>query len=304
VQPAIQPIGGRTTRPIITPVNDQITVRDGAPQTYPTSYAGAVRVRVVPLTQQPNVAKRDGEVAVLLEVTGEPRMQHFGVVGNAMIDKALDEHGQSLFVTMDPVADNNQIQDPNGRIIIRGGTVYHPYGNQIQRYVVVRLKAGEKQSKALKELTGNLTAQLLSPPEALIKIDNLLNAAGKEAKGANGGKVEVVAVNKQNNGDVKVQIRVENVNNVNNNIIRAQPPAGTGFNTNQGVATVQDAKGKAFQFVGQTYHASRFNNGVITQEVTLTFRPNGAGEAAALVFNGHRMLSMQVPFTFKDLPLP
>ncbi len=306
VRPAIQPIGGRTIRPInpLT-VNTNITVRDGAPQTYPTSYAGAVRVRVVPLSQQPNVAssKKDGEVLLLLEVIGEPRMQHFGVVGNAMIDKAMDNHGQSLFVTMDPVADNNPIAGPNGRIIIRGGpsTYYNP--NLVQRYVVVRLKAGEKQSKALKVLTGNLTAQMMSAPEALIRFDNLLKAAGKEAKGPNGGKVEVVGVNKLNNGDVRVQVRIENVQNNVNNVIRINPPAGTGFNTTQGVAIVQDAKGKAFQLVGQTYHASRFINGVITQEVSLTYRPNGAGEAAALVFSGYRMISMQVPFNFKDLPL-
>ena len=100
--------------------NGQITVRDGAAPPYPTSYAGAVRVRVVPLNQLqgvPNPGKQAGEIVLVLEATGEPRMQGFTVNGNAMIDKALDDVGQSLFVTMaDPQMDNNGNFGPNGPI--------------------------------------------------------------------------------------------------------------------------------------------------------------------------------------------
>src|SRR5205823_1351397 len=114
---------------------------------YPTSYAGAVRIRVIPINQDPNVphvTKRTGEVTLMLEATGEPRMLNFGVIGNAMIDKAVDDLGQSLFVAMaDPMADNvNEIVNPNG-VIIRRTTVYNPYMNATQRHVVVRLKAGD-----------------------------------------------------------------------------------------------------------------------------------------------------------------
>jgi len=307
-QPAFQqPIrGGKGVirQPIRVNNNGQITVRDGAAQKYPTSYAGAVRVRVVPMDPQqgvPNVAKQAGEIVLVLEATGEPRMQGFAVNGSAMIDKALDDVGQSLFVTMaDPQMDNGGF-GPNGNIRIT--RIYNPY-NLAQRHVVVRLKVGEKKSGSLKELKGSLTAQMLSAPEALITFDNLMKAAGKEAKGANGGKVEIVAVEKLNNNDVKIQIRLENVQNINGNInINGRVPVGSGFNTTQGVATVRDAKGKEFQFAGQTYHSSRFVNGVINQEVSLTFRPNGAGDAAALVFNGHRMVTMQVPFSFTNVPL-
>ena len=169
--------------------------------------------------------------------------------------------------------------------------------------MVVRLKVGDKKSSSLKELKGNLTAQMLSAPEALITFDNLMKAAGKEAKGANGGKVEVVAVEKLNNGDVRVQIRMENVQNVNNNLI-GRVPAGAGYNTNQGVITVRDAKGKDFQFAGLNRSSSQFVNGVIMQELGLIFRPNGTGDATTLVFgNGHRMLTMQVPFSFTNVPL-
>ena len=111
-----------------------------------------------------------------------------------------------------------------------------------------------------------------------------------------------MTVQKLNNGDLRVQIRLENVQNLNGNILN-RIPAGAGFNTTQGVATVRDAKGKDFQFLGSTYHASRFVNGVINQEMSLTFRPNGAGEPTAPVFNGHRLLTMQVPFSFTNVPL-
>jgi len=80
-QPAIKQIGGKLVRP--TPINPntngQITVRDGAPQQYPTSYAGAVRVRVLPLNQAgiPNTTKQPGEMLVVLEATGEPLCRAF-----------------------------------------------------------------------------------------------------------------------------------------------------------------------------------------------------------------------------------
>src|SRR5262249_39650969 len=151
--------------------------------------------------------------------------------------------------TMDPAADN-QFPDPNGRIVIRGGINSTYYSNNmIQRHVVVRLKAGEQPSKALKELTGNLTAQMLSAPEALITIGDVLKASGKEAKGPNGGKVEVINVTKQDNGDVRVQIRVEQVRDLNGAVRITS--SGNG-NTQQGVASVVDARGKAFQIVGHT----------------------------------------------------
>jgi len=302
-QPAIQIGGKRQPIRAVNP-NGPLTVQDGAAQVYPTSYAGAVRIRVLPLSTQPNAPKREGEILVLLEATGEPRMQNFGVVGSAMIDKALDDAGQALFVVMDQVVDNNDFNVPNGirgRVIVNG-QVYNPYGTGIHRHALVRLKVGEKQSKSLKELTGNLTTQMLSPPEALITFDNLMKAAGKEGKGPNGSRVEVVNVTKQDNGDVRVQVRMEYPQNVGAQQM-PQINATNGFRTNFGVATVRDAKGKEYQFVTQQYVSSRFVNGAITQEVALTYRPNGAGEATILSFNGYRMITMQVPFTFKDLPL-
>ena len=52
-----------------------------------------------------------------------------------------------------------------------------PFGQYGQRqYLTVRLKLGEKKAKALKELTGNFSAQVLAPTEALMTVDNVLIA--------------------------------------------------------------------------------------------------------------------------------
>ena len=118
---------------------------------------------MIPVSQLqgvPNASKQPGEVMLVLEATGEPRMQSFSVIGSAMIDKALDNLGQSLFVTMaDPQINNNGgFVWAAASASMRGG--YSPYNNLQQRHVVVRLKAGEKQS-GFKELKGSLTAQML-----------------------------------------------------------------------------------------------------------------------------------------------
>jgi hypothetical protein len=45
--------------------------------------------------------------------------------------------------------------------------------------------------------------------------------------------------------------------------------------------------------------------GVLTMEVTMVFRQNnGQGEPAQLVLHGQRNISVQVPFTLRDVPLP
>jgi hypothetical protein len=329
IQPG-QPGGLPAMAPPIRPLpgfgSGQIILTDGKPQNYPTSYHGAVRFRIVP-QMPPNMPQPQAvkdQVTLILEVTPEPKLQNFNVLGTPTIEKIVDDQGQKLTVAMEP-ADKN----PGGGEIIVGGpgggvaariAMPAPWLMGGQRYVVLRVKVGEKKAKTLKELTGNISASVLAPPEPLITVDNILKAKGKSAKGKNGGSLEVIDVTKREGGDIEVKFKMVNPQ-VGGGIgggpviqplpLPAQPPGGAkvppppkgapvqiqpvqpgggGFGgggvVRPGVGfappglTLQDAKGKAFQ-VMSTQSKGSFDGKVFTQEYTMVFRPQPGGQGEA-----------------------
>jgi hypothetical protein len=213
-----------------------------------------------------------------------------------------------------------------GAVIGRPG-YYYPVG-QFQRLVPVRLKLGEKKAKQLKELSGNIPVQMLAPPEAIITVENVLKAAGSKTQGKHGGEIEVVGIEKQANGEYKVQIRLQQPPNVNFNVMPApvqiMPAQGGNAQIQIGIAPAQpgggrvpavrnvyglpmlvDAKGKEYELVAipqQQYRGAA--NGMVTREVTMVFRARqGQGEPAQLVLTGSRPVSVPVPFTLRDVSL-
>jgi hypothetical protein len=342
VQPApvqIQPgVIGRPS-PLRPPYNpNQITLAEGKRQETPTCYSGAVRVRVADGVPQqlgavPAPQKRAGEALILLEVSPEPRLQNFQLLGGVQIEKAVDDQGQKLSVPMEPMPGEV------GGVVGPGGAIARPiYGNPyniFNRYTYVRLKLGEKQAKALKELSGHLSAQMLSPPQALITVTDVLKSGGKKFEGTGGGKIEMLSVEKQQDGSYKVQFRLENPRN---HIaapfqgpvapIGAMPVNGPGagvqvvpggapqplprggvarpiYNTH-GLPTLVDAKGKSWQLTQPPQRVYRANpGGLAIQEVTMIFRAHDGQDAPAqLVLHGQRNISVQVPFTLRDVTLP
>jgi hypothetical protein len=153
-------------------------------------------------------------------------------------------------------------------------------------------------------------------------VENVLKAAGKTVKGANGGSLEIIAIERQDNGDYKVQFRFEqppnhiSVNNapvgaVQGGVAQIQIQGGGAVarpisvvNTN-GLPTLVDAKGQSLQVVQIPSRMFRAVNGVATQEITVVFRAaNGVGEPARMVLQGQRPTTVQVPFTLHNVPLP
>ena len=71
-----------------------------------------------------------------------------------------------------------------------------------------------------------------------------------------------------------------------------------------GLSLVDD-KGRAFQLVNVPRRLTKVANNVITQELTLVFKPqDGQGEAAKLHYSTTRLVSIELPFTLNDIPLP
>jgi hypothetical protein len=319
---------GRIVRPGFPGVqsNGHIVVQDGKPQKVPTCYAGAVRIRAVP---PPDWVKAvpAGERFVWLEVAAEPRLQQFWLTGSPQISKAVDDQGQSLTVASDaaPLVNPPPLGPAIGAVQWVGPRMPVLPGMGMGRQTVqIRLKAGQKPAKALKELVGSLSAQTLAPTEPLITIDNVLKAAGKAVKGKDGGSMEVVSIAKEANGDYKVQVRLANVPGVNPfggmvlpggqiqfQQIQVQVGGGGAVMVQGGVAgggnrpSLVDAKGQAYQLVSIPSQGLRAAGGAFTQEMTLVFRPgNAQGEPASLVLSGQRTITVDVPFRLENVPLP
>jgi len=254
----------------------QINVRDGKPVQVPTFYAGAVRLRLLPVGDAAQ-QKQDREVVMAVEVSVEPKVYSFAVLDGSRIEKAVDNQGQAMEATL--------------------ATGYAPVarGQRVPttRQTLLRVKLGEKEPKTLRELSGHLAGQVLAQSEPLIVVDDIFNAAGKTIRGDRGGSIEVFAVEKKGDGEVQIQLRLEN------------PPFQAGNIQPASVPALVDAKGESYQLAGIPGRGRRSNGRVITQELTVLYRANpGQGDPAKLVLNGVLPVVVQVPFAMENVPLP
>ncbi|HMC65893.1 MAG TPA: hypothetical protein VKI65_13220, partial [Gemmataceae bacterium] len=65
-----------------------------------------------------------------------------------------------------------------------------------------------------------------------------------------------------------------------------------------------DEKGQGYQLVGVNSQG-RANGKTIVYEYTLTYKlAKGQGDPAKLIFSGQRLVTVDIPFTLKDVPLP
>jgi hypothetical protein len=336
VQPIQPPIMAPPGRGGVIYNPGQIILTDGKPQNYPTSYHGAVRIRIVPKASVPTPPAGKGEVVLILEATPEPKLLNFNLVGTPTVKKVVDDQDQKLSMAAEPAtpepAQPNPLAGGGGAVGGRRIAQPAPWAMGGQRYAILRLKLGEKHAKRLKELSGTVSASMLAPPEDLVTVDNILKAKGKSVKGKAGGSIEIIDVTKHEGGDIEVQFKMEN------------PPAGGGFGAvvpgpaprvilppkvpampaqiqvqiGGGVArpaiaypsaapggiSLQDAKGTAFQVV-RTQVKGSFDGKVFTQEHTMVFRgQKDQGEAVRLVYSGRRTVTVQIPFAFKNVTLP
>jgi hypothetical protein len=260
-----------------------------------------------------------GEVAVTLVADAEPRLQNFALTASPRVDKALDDQGQALTTVMGAAP-----AQANDRLVQRGWVRAGLPAVSGSRQAIVRFKTGEKKATMLKELTGSLTAQALTPTEPLITVDNILKAAGTTSKGKDGGALHVQAVEKQAGGDIQVRLKLENIPGANafggpggmiviqgggriqirgNVVINGNAVIGGGP-ANASLPILVDAKGNSYQLVNVPNRSTDINNGQVTNEMTLVFRAHaGQGEPARLVLNGQRDATFQVPFSFKNVAL-
>ena len=299
-----------------------------AKTTLPASTSTLIRVKALPKeTQTSGVVKGSNQIILNLEVTPAPALAWQGVV-NVDVRRVIDDRGVALAQshTYNPVdgasntiwADGMPIQVFQGGgqgIIIQGNVQIWtsdysgPAAAPVNpRHVPIALLAKDVSSKVLKELQGVITAQVLTPPEPIVVIDNILKASAKDAvqKGEYHLQIEERT---ENNGTVQLRFRVRAP--VQNNFMAFQGGRGVGVFQADGFGQmgqfqiqIQDASGTRLNVNNMQLMEQSFDGMTQTSLYSVAFPRKGSGEPAKLAVVGRRMATVDVPFSLKDVPMP
>lgn len=192
----------------------------------PSDTTSSVRVRVAPKTVHNPFGmpfgggKGEKLISLLLQVAPEPRLR-WQQLKAINIEKAVDENGQKLakFEPPMPVPPGGGIGGPGGVVVFPGGGVGMPgfpgmglntwSNDNINQNVQLLLKAGAKDSKKLKELTGSVQALFLGEPKQVIVADNVMKAKGKTFKGPGSGSITIKSAKKDADGTVRIEFEFE-----------------------------------------------------------------------------------------------
>jgi hypothetical protein len=299
-----------------TPFGDtsRLVVVDGTQPLLPTGLAGALRVRALPAkTPLPVVFSGDGEKVVPLEITPEPGLAWQGLL-SVRVTSAVDDRGQSLTQPVVYVGNGDAANNPDMMWMMWGS----PYGNYDvplnPLHVPLQLRTGRLPARIVTELRGSLSAQILTPLEPLLTVEDVTRATGRSEQAANGAALKVLEVKQAPSGEVRLRVQLQ---------VPAPEtdagPVGVGrqWRINRAVwmmggrqevgevpnLELQDARGQTFTRVNP--EATRVAANSIPQELELTFQPH-AGQAAPtrLVYLARRSVLVEVPFTLKDVALP
>jgi len=132
-----------------------------------------------------------------------------------VLDKTIDDNDLKLTQIASPAstAQGNIVVGGagggGGVIIIRawgpgGMQVMGASSNGLTHTTTVRLKPEAKPSKSLKELTGMIGGRVLTEPEHVIKIDNVMKTAGKSFKAKKSGEIKILTATKQADGTYQI----------------------------------------------------------------------------------------------------
>jgi hypothetical protein len=216
-------------RPPVMTTPDQITLVEGKPAKLAADYSSAVRVRALAKADRLGKPAAD-QILLALQASPEPEIKWQNLV-QLKITKAIDDQDQKL----EQVAPANEATPapagpagpgapaPGIRPIAlppRGGPI--AFWGSLNQTLPVHLKKGAKASKSLKELSGVITAQVLAPAKAFITVEDLMKAAGKTIKGAEGGSIKITGVSKDRAGNIQVRFEME--------LPAGVTPANTGTN--------------------------------------------------------------------------
>ena len=314
----------------------QIVLKDGKPKDVPaTDYHTSIRVRA--MDKADNLPPGEiGQIVVGLQVSPEPKLTWQNLIG-VTVTKAVDDNDQTLTQPAVETDNNNNGQGGGGGFggPVRGRigvVINNPGWNttpvELHQQIPVYLKKGAKKSKSLKELTGVIKAQVLGPTQTIITTDDVLKSANKTFQGGDKGSIKIIEASRADNGQVQVHfdmVAPQDIVPVN-----TAPAPANGLQPGLGGGKVQlqqaqlqaravalrpiirqqfgvglqavDDKGTVIPVQVQQQYVQDQNGGHI--EYVAFFQLTKDQQSAKLTYTGSRLVTVEVPFTLKDVTLP
>jgi hypothetical protein len=171
------------------------------------------------------------------------------------------------------------------------------------RVTAIRPKKGAKPSTSLKELSGTVTARVLGEAKSLVSVADVLEAAGKTVKGTEGGSIHLLAVKKEQDGRHTFRLEVElpagPVARTSSRGDRVLLGSGDAADRSQHELTLADRDGNLLAPVDL-----RLNAGArIELQISYQLRP-GQGAPSRLALVQRKSVSVELPFTLRNVPMP
>lgn len=277
----------------------------------PTFRAGLLRLDVVLPPSWPGGARGEpaaGETGFVVEVRPEPRRLWSGAAA-VRITRAVDDRGQMLRqVAAEVVGPPDPTLNTPGRVALWDGVSGQPTA-PVSGFATlpVRLSPGKLPSARLKEVEGIVTVRLPTTRKLLV-VNDVLQSQGTTVRDDSGRFATVLRVTRDA-GAIEVCVRV-------------QPQGGQGaagfqvVRNRKGVLWVRgtdrsplaemallDAKGNVLARTTKRALIPNPNGGLLLEFVVRCPLTPGAPEPARLVCSGPVVVSLDVPFTLRDVPV-
>jgi hypothetical protein len=227
-------------------------------------------------------------------VCSEPRLPLLGM-GQVKIDAAYDTEKNSMIPPT-----NNGLDPTDFRVAMgmkgRWMTRYGGGNRTCQMQTDLNLVRPSVKATAIKVLRGSIPVTLLVEQKPVVLADDILKAKGKKVNV--GTTMFAFEDASELPAGKQIQVKVSVTENNPDN-----PNDYTWMNTLYNRIELQDQDGTRYQNFGSSWGNSGPNN----VQMTLTFGPAGAAKLkppAKFVFQSWKTVQHQVPFEFRDIPLP
>jgi hypothetical protein len=292
------------------PPEHPLVLVEGTPESLPTWHAGGVRIRALPPNApHPGVQKTSHQTYVLLEAMPEPAIKWHGVV-DVQVERAVDDQGQIL----DQALANNPADGLDLELGLNALPFVEVDGEFVgsdPHQIEVRLRRGKEPSRLLRELRGSVAGRV-ETRETLVAIEDLAKAVDKSFHVSDGSTLHLAEFRRDDEGQGRLRIQLETprmrggrgaaqVIRGNRRIIFLN--RGDTMTTGGGDWSLVDAGGRKVPMVAVSQRVMGGING-LSQETSFTFHAKDVKSPLKLLYSGSRTVTVEIPFTLKDVPLP
>ncbi|MFL5328002.1 MAG: hypothetical protein ACJ8C4_03750 [Gemmataceae bacterium] len=302
----------------------EIYLYDATPSPIPTYLAGAVRLRILPTAPPiPAMIADSGEFVLPLQVSIESKYAWHNAPG-LKLAQAIDDRGQRLTASVIGGSAERE-RDDDFPVFMMSPFNQMPQDTRRSYYLPVRFRRGNEAAKTLREVAGTLSLSFRVEDE-LLTLTNPMQGVGKSARCSLGASLTLLAAERTPEGELKLDLNLESPADVTpqnfnlNQLGRAQMQMG-GMGGWSMTATAEklklpdvseycgisiiDAAGKRIPIsMLREIQASQGTDGIKAKLSMIAKLPKDALAPARIVFRAQHPSTIEVPFTFKDVPIP